>query len=87
MTTRLRWASCWRGPVCRWRSDMCAIRVSLTRAGRGGHHDADQRLGRGAATLGDAEITRHVVIGEVRNELNCARRSMLVLAPGLPLLP
>ena len=26
-------------------------------------HDADQRLERGAATLGDAEITRHVVIG------------------------
>ena len=26
-------------------------------------HDADQRLERGAATLGDAEIPRHVVIG------------------------
>ena len=26
-------------------------------------HDAEQRLERGAATLGDAEVTRHVVIG------------------------
>lgn len=26
-------------------------------------HDAEQRLERGAATLGDAELTRHVVIG------------------------
>jgi hypothetical protein len=37
--------------------------------------------------VGDAEITRHIVIGDVRNELNSARRSVLVLAPGVPLVP
>ena len=47
----------------------------------------DQRLGRVPATLGDAEITRHVVIGDVRNELNSARRSVLVLAPSVPPVP
>jgi hypothetical protein len=31
-------------------------------------HDAEQRLERGAATLGDAEITRHVVIGASTGE-------------------
>jgi hypothetical protein len=31
-------------------------------------HDAEQRLERGAATLGDAEITRHVIIGASTGE-------------------